>query len=79
MPVSAMNPAACATASGRSPSSVGEPVRISRPEPGHPALQERDRFGAGQHVDLDRRGDLGPGPLPGGDQHVPGAAGQPRP
>ena len=43
----------------------GEPVRISRAEPGHPVLQEGHRFGAGQHVDLDRRGDLGPGPLRG--------------
>ena len=65
MPVSAMNPAAWAMASGRSPSSVGEPVRIGPVEHGDPGLQDRHRLGPGQHVHLDRRGDLVPAPLAG--------------
>ena len=56
----------------------GEPARVGRAQPGHPVPQQRHRFGPGQHVDLDRRGELGPGPRPGGDQHVPVPAGQPR-
>ena len=56
----------------------GEPVRVGSGEHGDPGLQDRHRLGPGEHVHLDRRGDLVPAPLPGGDQHVPAAARQPR-
>ena len=77
MPVSAMNPPACTTANGRSPSCGRQPVRIIRAEPGHPVVQEGHRFVPCQHVDLDRRGDFRPRPLPGGNQHMARPARQP--
>ncbi len=55
----------------------GEPVRVGLGEPGNPAPQQLDRFGPGEHVDLDRRGDLIPATLAGRDQRVPAAPRQP--
>ena len=54
-----------------------QPARIIRAEPGHPVVQEGHRFVPCQHVDLDRRGDFRPRPLPGGNQHMARPARQP--
>jgi hypothetical protein len=55
----------------------GELISVGLRQPADPRSQDRHRFSPGQHVDLDRDGNLGPAALPGGDQHMTTTTRQP--
>src|SRR3984957_19915837 len=77
VPVSAMNPAAWAIASGRSPSSSASRPASARASPGI-LRPNSSTDSAGEHLYLDWRRDLVPAVLARGDEYVPAVSRQPR-
>ena len=72
MAVSAIQAAACSTASGRSPTAVATWSASSMPSPRRAPLEVLDGLLAQEDVDGQRVAVLRPGLVPGGDEDVPG-------